>query len=309
MKIGILEAADFSKAAISVLKKAGSVSKFDGRDLKTFLADKEILFVRLNKHINAEFLSHAKKLKFICSPTTGLNHIDTGYCQNRGIKIISLKGETAFLKTIRATPEHTLGLIISLYRNYAGAFLNSKNSDWNRDKYRGYEIYGSKIGIIGLGRVGSLLAKYLKAMDADVSFYDTDLKKSGRGLNRCSSISELIRKSDTVVLCSSYDSETGSIINKKEIEAMKGKFFVNTARAELSDENYLLNKAGVGHFKGIAIDVIQNEQAVTNLLGDWLKITGKYNVVITPHTGGATFTSMARTEEFICSKLLNILGR
>lgn len=309
MKIGILEAADFSKTAIAVLKKAGSVRVFDGRHLKNFLADKEIIFVRLNKHINAELLSHAKKLKYICSPTTGLNHIDTGYCQSRGIKIISLKGETAFLKTIRATPEHTLGLIISLYRNYASAFMNSDNSDWNRDKYRGYEIYGSKIGIIGLGRVGSILAKYLKAMEADVSFYDTDLKKTGKGLNRCSSMSELIRKSDTVVLCSSYDSETGSILNKKEIDAMKGKFFINTARAELSDEKYMLKKAGEGHFKGIAIDVIQNEQAETNLLRDWLKITCKYNVVITPHTGGATFTSMARTEEFICNKLLDTLGK
>jgi D-3-phosphoglycerate dehydrogenase len=305
MKIGILEPDNFSAVALSELKILGKVSLYKGDiPLSDFIRDKSVLFIRLKFKLSKELLSEAKHLQIICSPTTGLNHIDSSWCKTHGIKIISLRGEKEFLKTIRATPEHTLGLVIALLRNYRKAFLNSKNTVWNRDPLRGFEIYGSSIGIIGMGRVGKILAMYFKTMGAHVTFYDIRSVKKGAGINRANSMNELIAGSEILVLCADYSEERGVILGKKEIDAMKGKYFINTARAELTDEEYLLKKANSNHFKGLALDVITNEQDKKNLLDQWLKASDHTNILITPHIGGATFTSMNRTEEFIVSGLL-----
>jgi D-3-phosphoglycerate dehydrogenase len=307
--IGILEPADFSEAALSDLKKTGKVKLFDGKDLQVFLKHIKILFVRLYYNLDKEFLNKASQLEIICTPTTGLNHIDLKHCKKRNIKILSLKGETAFLKTIRATPEHTLGLLLGLYRNYHRAFLSMKNHQWNRDPYRGYEIFNSKIGIIGLGRVGTILSGYLLNMGAHVGYYDIRPKKAGSKLYKYDSIPELIKQSETIILCSSYEQESGSIINKKEIDQMKDRYFINTARAELTNEDYLLQAAANGLFKGIAIDVISEEQGSKRTLKKWLELSEKQNIIVTPHIGGATYTSMRRTEEFIVKKLNTEIGR
>jgi D-3-phosphoglycerate dehydrogenase len=307
--IGILEPSHFSAAAILELRKTGKVRLYDGGDMRKFFKDVRAVFVRLNYQIDATILDMAKDIEYICTPTTGLNHIDLKYCRERGIRILSLKGETSFLKTIRATPEHTLGLIISLYRNYATAFLNPANNEWNREKHKGYEIYNSRIGIIGLGRVGNILSGYLLRMGASVGYYDISSKKASSALEKHSSISTLIKKSDTVVLCSSYTPETGSIVNRKEIDLLAGKYFINTARAELTDEQYLVNAAAKGSFRGIAIDVITEEQTTQKFLDKWLALTQRHNVIVTPHIGGATYTSMQRTEEFIVAKLKSEIGK
>ena len=303
MNIGILEPLDFSTIALQKLSKIGAIENYNGENLENFLSNKDIIFVRLNFDINQELLKSAPNLKYICSPTTGLNHINVDFCENQGIEIISLKGETDFLNTIRATPEHTLGLIMALKRNYNFAFLNSNNPEWDRNPYRGYEIYGSSIGIIGFGRVGKILAKYLKNMGATVGFFDINNEIDQDGIQKFDSKESLIDACDTIVLCSSYSDEYGSIINEKEIDALKNKYFINTARAELTNELYLSQKALNGHFKGIAIDVIQNEQNQQNNLQNWLVAADKFNVIITPHIGGATYSSMNRTEDFITDKL------
>jgi D-3-phosphoglycerate dehydrogenase len=307
--IGILEPSHFSVSAISELQKIGKVRLYEGRDMHLFLKNVTVLFVRLNYKIDASILDMAKNVEFICTPTTGLNHIDLKYCRDRGIKILSLKGETSFLKTIRATPEHTLGLIIALYRNYSTAFLNIENNEWNREKHKGFEIYKSNIGIIGLGRVGTILSGYLKKMGASVGYYDISSKKASSGLKKYNSIESLIKNCETIVLCSSYHAETGSIINRKEIDMMSGKYFINTARAELTDEEYLVRSAAKGAFRGIAIDVITEEQTSQKFLDKWLTIAEKFNVIVTPHVGGATYTSMMRTEEFIVDKLKSEIGK
>lgn len=305
MKIGILEPADFSENALDVLKTHGEVSCFLNGTVESFIRDKEVLFVRLAHQLNADCLSNAQNLKVICSPTTGLNHIDLAYCEKYDIRIISLKGETQFLKTIRATPEHTLGLIIALRRHYQRAFLSIDNPIWDREPYKGYEIYNSKIGIIGLGRVGHIVADYLLQMGANVGFYDCNDSVRHEKALQFENNSKLIQWADTIILCASYNAEQGIIIDSKLIDLMKNKYFINTARAELTDESHLSIRALEGFFKGLAVDVVLDEQNSRENLNKLLEAVKKHNVIVTPHIGGATFSSMARTEEFIVSKWIN----
>lgn len=307
MKIGILEPSDFSSIAIEKLDNIGQVTNFSGSDLNTFLSDKDILFIRLGYAISKDFISMAKNLKYLCTPTTGLNHIDLKECKARNIEVISLKGETDFLSTIRATPEHTIGLTISLLRNYKHCFLSDNNESWNRDNCKGFELYKNTIGIVGFGRVGKLLSKYFQAFGSSVFFYDTnDLIKEKNNAVRITTLAQLIDMSNIVILSASYSKSNHEFFSKNYIDSLKGKYFINTARGELVDELYLIDKISVGHFKGVALDVLQNEQTQSNK-EKLISASLNENCIITPHISGATYSSMHKTEEFIALKICNLI--
>ena len=304
MQIGILESKDFSKEVIEKLSSLGEVSLFDEKDIYSFIANKEILFIRLKYFIGKEILDHTSKLKYICTPTTGLNHIDLEECEKRDIKIVSLKGEYDFLSTIRATPEHTIGLVLSLLRNYKDAFLSDNNPHWDREKHKGFELYENSVGIIGFGRVGKILSKYFDAFGAKVYFYD--INQSIKGVNhsiKLNSIKDLIEKSNIVILAASYSDENFEFFDKEYIDLLENKYFINTARGELVEEQYLLQKVAQYYFKGVALDVMQNEQS-NHDLNNLVNLTNKKNFILTPHIAGATYSSMCRTEEFIVRKMI-----
>jgi len=232
-----------------------------------------------------------------------LNHIDLEECEKKQIEIVSLKSEYNFLSTIRATPEHTIGLVLSLLRNYKEAFLSDNNPHWDREKYKGFELYENSVGIVGFGRVGKILAKYFKAFGAKIYFNDIDDSiQEIHGAIKLSTHEDVINKSNIVILSASYTESNHQFFDKKKIGLLENKYFINTARGELVDEEYLITKIDQNFFKGIAIDVIQNEQSNNNL-DKLLKLAEANNLIVTPHIAGATYSSMHRTEEFIVNKL------
>lgn len=304
MQIGILESNEFSSVAIKELQKLGNVNLFDGSNLEAFLEDKEVLFIRLKYFFDKELLNKSPKLKYICTPTTGLNHLDLKEIEKRNIQIVSLKGEEDFLLTIRATPEHTFGLALALLRNYKTAFVEF--SSWKRDDFKGFELYGKSIGIIGYGRVGQILSKYFQAFDCRVYFYDIWDKEALYNSTKLDSIDEVIKKSDIIFLCASYSLENEKFFDRQYIDLLKNRYFINTARGELVDEEYLLLKIKENFFKGVALDVIANENS-NNKLDKINELTKERNFIVTPHISGATFESMSKTEEFIVEKLKRFL--
>jgi len=305
MQIGILECNQFSKKAICTLETVGKVELFDEdkNNLADFLSDKDVIFVRLKYFLGKDLLRCAKQLKYICSPTTGHNHLDVEYLDARGVQLISLKGETSFLNTIRATPEHTFGLVLSLLRNYKLAFCDSQKSFEDRELFKGYEIYQNKVGIIGLGRVGRIISEYFLSFGASVDFYDTlDVEYSDQ-INKIDSLDVLINNNNVIILCASYSDENIAMIGKNQLNLMRDKFFINTARGELVDENYLLQKVESDHFKGLAIDVLSGENA-SHKLNAIRELSRSKNIIITPYIAGATYESMSRTEEFVATKVI-----
>ncbi len=308
MRIGILEGDHFSAGAREMLAGIGPVEVFDGGTLEAFLADKEVLFVRLGYRIDCGFMDLAPRLKLLCSPTTGHNHLNEDALSLRGIGLISLRGERAFLERIRATPEHTLGLMLALLRNYRIAFLDSNHRHWDRDRCRGDELFGMRVGIIGLGRVGGIVADYLRALGARVAYADIRPEASRDGCERCGSLAALIEASELVVMCASYVDGQPAILDRQLVGLLDGKYFVNTARGELVDEAALLELVRQERMKGVATDVIANENG-PNRLDEWLDAATGRNVIVTPHIAGATWTSMAATEEFIAQKLMTKLGQ
>lgn len=305
LKVGILEPDHFSNKAMAQLEKHFVVETYQDGNVNAFIADKDILFVRLAYEINDELLKKADKLKYICSPTTGLNHITT----TKQIQVVCLKGEYEFLSTIRATPEHTFGLALGLLRNYRFACRDLKHNEWNRDVHRGEEIYLNKVGIIGFGRVGRLIAGYYQAFGAEVAFYDiATIQNVPAGVCKMNSVEELIQQSNIVHMCASYSKEYEGYFGKQYFDMLADKYFINTARGELLDEDALIEFIANGQYKGVGIDVLAGEAQDTFNLAEILEAAEGKNVMITPHISGATYSSMMRTEEFIVDKLLKIMG-
>ncbi len=305
MNIGIIESDNFSKKAIDQLNLIGKVSTMDKDSLHSFIEDKEVLFVRLKRFISKDLLNKAPNLKYLCTPTTGLIHIDLEETDQRNIKVISLKGEQQFLSNIRATPEHAFGLTLALLRNYKAAV----NGPWDRDQFIGSEIYNNRIGLIGMGRVGGILAGYFNQFGAEVFFSDPFISERNIHMaHRIDVLKDLIRQTNIVILCSSYNKANEGFIDKEIIDTLKGKYFVNIARGELVDEEYLMQKIEQDYFMGIALDVICNETHENNY-PQLLRLTDKHHLILTPHIGGATSSSMHRTEEFIVQKLMKHIGK
>lgn len=304
MQIGVLEADGFSPEARARLASIGTVSTFDAQqDLREFLKPLDALFVRLAYRIDSEFLSMAPGLRWLCSPTTGHNHVDEAVLSSRGVRLLSLRGERAFLDTIRATPEHTFGLILALLRRYAKAFSDTAAGKWDRDACRGEELFGNQVGIIGLGRVGYRLASYCSAFGASVCWCDPAEVSSQPEWRRLPDIRSVIESSRIVVLCASHQHGQQPILGASEIETLKGRHLVNTARGELIDEAALLSAIRGNHLAGVAVDVVENENG-EHRLEAWRALMPAHNVIMTPHIGGATYGAMARTEIFVADKLL-----
>lgn len=307
MQVGLLEPDRFDPSAIARMRAMGhTVVPFDGRNLQEFLKLVQVLFVRLAYKIDAAFLAQAPALRYLCSPTTGHAHLDEHELAARGIRIVSLRGEQPFLETIRATPEHTFGLILALLRRYRGAVSHVDAGGWDRDLFRGEELYGQSVGIIGLGRVGFRVASYCEAFGAHVSYFDTREVKADAGWQRMPGVQQLIEASRIVILCASYANGASPVLGRAEIAAMRGRYLVNTARGELVDEEALLKAIESDALEGVATDVLSHETGAHQLLR-WNVAATRRNIIVTPHIGGATFTAMAKTENFIVGKLEQIL--
>lgn len=280
----------------------GKVHAYNGGGLGAFLAPLDALFVRLAYRIDSQFLDMAPRLRWLCSPTTGNNHIDEKVLADRGVRLINLRGERMFLDTIRATPEHTFGLVLAVLRRYGPAFSRITSTDWNRDACRGEELFGNTVGIIGLGRVGYRVATYCSAFGANVVWCDQADVPSEPEWVRLADILSVISESRVVVLCASYSFGQFPLLGEREIMALSGRYFVNTSRGELVDEPLLLAALREKLLAGAAVDVISDETH-NNRLHEWHALLPHTNLIITPHIGGATFESMARTEIFIAKKL------
>ena len=173
-KILLTERDQFTSQFKEKLTELGLVTEIGStrEELLLNIHDKEILIVALADKVDKEVLSKAQNLKIIVSPTTGLDHIDEKFAQERNIKIISLRGEIEFLKNVTATAELTWGLILSLTRKIPAAVAHVASGGWNRYDFKGIELKGKTLGIIGYGRLGKIVAEYAKAFRMKVLTYD-----------------------------------------------------------------------------------------------------------------------------------------
>ena len=308
----ITESNDYSAKALEIYKMLGKVTLNASceEELIRKLPFAEVLVVRLGYNLSYDLLKYASNLKYIVTPTTGLNHIDQDYTQANNIEIISLKGESEFLSKITPTAELTWGLLLSLLRKIPSATKDVLANQWNRDAFYGSELYGRTLGIVGYGRLGKIIARYGVAFGMNVLVYDTKIVEPEESI-QLSSFDELLSKADVVSIHVQLDSTTEEFFDQAAFSKMKyGAVLINTSRGELLCEKSLLASLNNNQLAGAAVDVLKGETSS----GEWLENNNlikyakqKNNLLITPHIGGACPDSMRRTEEFVALKLLSLL--
>ena len=309
IKILNSEAEDYSKEAESILLSLGDLKQgnLNRTSLIKIIPEYDVLIVRLGNHIDKEIIDAGVNLKTIATATTGLNHIDVTYANEKNINVISLKGEYEFLKNISATSEHTIGLLLSLLRNIPSASNSVKDSIWDRNLYKGKEISGKIFGILGYGRIGVKVARYAKAFGAKVIVHDVKkITSEEEGIVVVDTLDELLRNCDILSIHVPFNESTSNLIDKYKIDKMqKTSIIINTSRGEIINETDLLTALESSRISGAALDVLADEHInpikQSHPLIEYAK--NHDNLIITPHIGGATYESMHKTEIFMAEKL------
>lgn len=304
----ILESKDYSPQAVATYRKLGPVyfwPELAGKKKKDIEASANIIVVRLGHQLDKTFLAQFPKLKVIATPTTGLNHIDLKEADHRGIKVISLRGQTSFLSKIPSTAEETMGLIFDVMRHLPWAFEHVKAGGWHRDMWKGHQLLGKTLGLVGCGRLGKLVAKYARVFGMRVIGYDPYVSK--RDLTRAGiqkvELGYLLTHADIVSLHVLLTEKTRNLMKKRHFKAMKPTaHFINTARAEIVERDALITALKKKWLAGAAVDVLWDERGDgSHLKRDplWTYAKSHTNLIIVPHVGGATHEAMQVTEDFI----------
>ena len=302
MRVYNAEPYGYSAKAIDIWKKKGyfyQAGSWEEIDRTETFPDVTILIVRLKRNIDKEVLIKFPNLQKLVSATTGWDHLDTNELEKRNIKLLSLRGHDEFLKTIPSTAEHTWALLMALIRNITKADEDVEAGNWNRDLFRGVELKGKTIGIVGYGRTGQRVARYADAFEMKVLFYDPFIENGAEGHVKADSLENLLRKSDVITLHVHLNSDTEFLLNANNMSQIKkGAYLLNTSRGKVWDEAPIAKLLENGQIAGVATDVLQTELDEIMKSSLW-QARQKANIIITPHIGGATWDAMWKCEEFI----------
>jgi len=307
------EADGYDAEARAILETIGVVDELvsiSPEGLAERLRDCDILIVRLKYRVGEPLLAAADKLKVVVSATTGVDHLDLEYLERRGITALTLRGETEFLRTISATAEHAWALLLAVRRRIVKAAMMGAAGRWERDQLRGHELAGSTLGIVGYGRLGQMVAGYGQAFGMQIVVYDPYVQRVAVG-EQVPSLRELFARSDAISIHVPLTDETQHFINEDVLACCKpGAVLINTARGGVIDEQALLSALRSGRLDGAGLDVIEGETEADLANHPLLAYARQHDhLLITPHIGGATYESMAKTERFMARKLRDFCRR
>lgn len=302
------EPAGYSADARKILHSLGDVEEISllQQDLADALHDKHVLITRLGLRVGREVLDAAPALRVVVSATTGLDHIDLERAAERGVAVLSLRGETEFLRTVRGTAEHTWALLLALIRKIPAAHASVLRGEWTRDSFRGTELGGKSLGIVGVGRLGEKVARYGLCFEMQVHGHDPSPARVTPGVAYHDSLAELLPLVDVLSLHVPLNSETTRLIGRRELALLRpGALLVNTSRGAVLDEEALLATLRSGHLAGAAVDVLEGEtEFPLGRVSPLVEYAKQHDhLLITPHIGGATHESMERAEIFMARKL------
>ncbi len=279
----VLIAEELSPATLDALGPDFDVRQVDGTDrpaLLSALADANAVLVRSATKIDAEALQAAPVLKVVARAGVGLDNVDIKSATTAGVMVVN-----APTSNIISAAELTIGHILSLARRIPAAHGSLSQGQWKRSSFTGTELFEKTVGIIGLGRIGALIAARLNAFDMQVIAYDpyvTSARAQQLGVQLVT-LDELVEQSDFITIHMPKTPETTGMIGAEQLRRMKPTaFVVNVARGGLIDEDALFEALTAGEIAGAGLDVFNAEPPVDKRLLDLP------NVVVTPHLGAST---------------------
>ena len=255
----------------------------DGADrpaLLRALADVDAVIVRSATRIDAEALAHAPNLRVVARAGVGLDNVDVEAATKAGVMVVNAPSSN----TVSAA-EHAVGLLLATARNVPQAMASLKAGEWKRSEFTGAELYGKVAGILGLGRIGELVAQRLAAFGMQVIAYDpyVPTARAAQLGVRLVGLEDLLAEADFISVHLPKTAETSGLIGERELRLVKpGVLIVNDARGGIVNEHALALALKDGRVGGAGIDVFATEPCTDSPL------FGFPNVVVTPHLGAST---------------------
>ena len=256
-------------------------------ELAEAIAGYDAILIRSATKMTADLIGRAERLKVIGRAGTGVDNVDIPAATRRGIIVANAPESNSV-----AAAEHTLALMLSLCRNVPQAHGSLVEGRWDRASFKGTELYGKTLGVIGFGRIGQLVAKRARSFEMDVLAFDKFVSAERfreLGVEGVESVEDLLGRSDIVTLHVPKTPETIDLIDADAVAAMKdGARLVNCARGELVDLDAVAAGLESGKLGGAALDVFPSEPFTEHPL------FARGDVVVTPHLGASTAEAQDR---------------
>ncbi|MCD6353433.1 MAG: phosphoglycerate dehydrogenase [Proteobacteria bacterium] len=250
-------------------------------ELKSIIKDYDGLAVRSATKVTKEILAAADKLKVIGRAGSGTDNIDKEEATKRGIVVMNTPGGNTI-----TTGEHTIAMLMSLLRNIPQATASMKAKKWEKKKFEGTEVYQKTLGLIGMGKIGSVVAERARGLQMNVIVYDPFItpKLAERLGVEIVSLDELYARADFITVHTPKNKETENLINKNAFAKMKtGVRILNCARGGIVSESDLYDAIKSGKVAGAALDVFGKEPPPADL-----PLFELDEVICTPHLGAST---------------------
>lgn len=301
----------YTKEQLEKLQRVGEVINYDVRKLKGdeivhHIDDAEILIAGGSgvSEITAEVLQKCPRLKYISLLSSGTDYVDLAAASKSGIKVSNLRGANS-----QSVAEHIWGLIFSLSKRITESHIGTKEGKYEFSHYEGVEVYGKTIGIVGLGEIGSRVAKVALSLDMNILAFNRS-RKDIAGVTQVD-LNTLLKESDIVVVSIPMTGDTINLIHKEKINLMKDKsILVSVSREAIINKEDLLGALEKGKFFGVGLELEINTPADERFY--------KYpNVILTPHNAFFTAESERKANDqavdnvvkFVEGKPVNLVTR
>lgn len=256
---------------------------YDPDELKIVLKSFDVLIVRSATKVTSDVLSEVNgNLKLVIRAGVGIDNIDVLECEKKGIVVKNTPNASS-----DSVAELVLGHMFCLARFIAISNVTMRNGEWNKKQYKGSELAGKTLGLVGYGRIAKALAKKSEALGMKIVYYDVLGNQDTK--HQFLQLDELLATSDFISLHIPYDKNQGALIAEKQFELMKPScYLIQAARGKVVDEKALLDALKNGKIAGAALDVFEEEPSNNT------ELLNLENVSVTPHIGASTKEAQQR---------------
>lgn len=255
--------------------------------LEEVIADYDTIVVRSRTKVRESLIDKAADLEAVIRAGVGLDNIDVDYAESKGIAVCNTPTASS-----NAVAELTIGYLLALARPIVQATVSMKEGKWEKKKLKGTELAGKTLGIIGCGRIGSLVAEKADALGMEVLTSDPYVEDFPECVSPIS-LDHLLHESDFITLHVPYNSETRYLLGEEEFARVKdGVYIVNCARGGTLDQSALYEAIVSGRVAGAALDVFEDEKN-----GRGQRLMALPQVIGSPHVGAGTVEAKRKVGE------------
>ena len=300
----VLVSDPIDQAGIDILGQVAQVDQRTGLsadELKAIIGDYDALMIRSGTQVTADVIEVADRLRIIGRAGVGVDNVDVPAATQRGVLVVnSPEGNTI------AAAEHALALLLSLSRHVPQAHSSMRAGAWDRKKYVGNELYKKVLGVVGLGKIGSHVAKVAKAMGMEVIAFDPFISadRAQQMQVRLTTLEDLFRQADYITLHIPRTPDTENLVNAELLRTMKSTArIVNCARGGIVDEAAIAEAIDNGVIAGAGLDVFAAEP----LDQDSPLRAVERGLVLTPHLGASTEEAQENVATDVAEQIRDVL--